>query len=650
MKRVLFFLLSFSCLLFMGACFNQKTTSTPDLTQTPTPSENEKTPTQVETEEVSTNEGLCIYMPEDRGLKVLQLADIHFGIEGKDWHNDKVDRTKEYINTLIKEEKPDFIVCSGDNILGTGTSGLNQFIEMMESYEIPWTWVYGNHDAENFNKASMSEALVKAKTKYLLYEHGYMEPGTEKRFGNFSIKVYNSTKDKLLGAYIILDSGEHDYSISEYQAITPGQIEWYKEEIDKLQAIYSAQENNEHEIIPTVVYTHIQLPEYKTAYDKATAKTGDAEFVIEQTLSSSDVTELGTGGPKKNTGFFDVLVEKGSTKAYFVGHAHTFYFQVKYKGIILGFGPQTGFSKLFANNEAPRKTYLYTYSKDFTFTTKTCNEIVKRSGLFYTTSNSSGNANYIKDKGVYTFVLEMKLWSRVVLEYYGTELTTEFTPLTYNNTTITGEIKETPGADWSTKLYFEDPDVSKFFCGKKDATLYYRFTYNPVANTLDIQIVEDYVPSEGEIAVASVNKNSDLTVWKNKGFNVKSLKSWCSNDAEAYIVVDAEGRIAYAVFKPNDGNGDPTTTTYYSHSYYQDYNQNPAIVISNDGYKIVVPEGGFAISAKGNQLAGLLGLILDPKIKTSADLINLSFDNTTFKDNLRLSFDADKKIISTVFI
>ena len=73
----------------------------------------------------------------------------HFGIEGKDWHNDKVDRTKEYINTLINEEKPDLIVCSGDNILGTGTNGLNQFIEMMESYQIPWTWVYGNHDAEN---------------------------------------------------------------------------------------------------------------------------------------------------------------------------------------------------------------------------------------------------------------------------------------------------------------------------------------------------------------------------------------------------------------------------------------------------------------------------------------------------------------------
>ena len=267
MKRILFFLLSFSFLFILGSCGK---TQTQEQTQSPQPTLNETPVTPTQTEQPITptpeNNGLCVYMPEGRGLKVLQLADIHFGIEGKDWHNDKVDRTKEYINTLINEEKPDLIVCSGDNILGTGTNGLNQFIEMMESYKIPWTWVYGNHDAENFNKASMSEMLVKTNTEYLLYEHGYMEPGKENRFGNFSIKIYNASKDRLLGAFIILDSGEHDYSISEYQTITLGQIDWYKQEIDRLQAIYAEQEDNEYEIIPTVVYTHIQLPEFKTAY------------------------------------------------------------------------------------------------------------------------------------------------------------------------------------------------------------------------------------------------------------------------------------------------------------------------------------------------------------------------------------------------
>ena len=269
--------------------------------------------------------------------------------------------------------------------------------------------------------------------------------------------------------------------------------------------------------------------------------------------------------------------------------------------------------------------------------------------MFYTSSNSSGNANYIKDQGVYTIVIEMKLWSRVTLDYYGDELTSEYTPITYNNTTITGEIKETPGADWSTKLYFESQDVSKFFCSKKDDILFYRFTYNPENNTLHIEIVEDYVPTEGELAVKSVNKNSDLTVWKNKGFAVKSLKSWCSNDADAFIVVDGDGRICYAVTNPQDGNGEPTSDTYYSHPYYTDYTTNPAIVISDTGYKVVVPEGGFAISVKGESLADLLGLILDPTIKDYATALGIVFEKTTFNENLRLSFDADKKIIKMSF-
>ena len=63
-----------------------------------------------------------------------------------------------------------------------------------------------------------------------------------------------------------------------------------------------------------------------------------------------------------------------------------------------------------------------------------------------------------------------------------------------------------------------------------------------------------------------------------------------------------------------------------------------------------MPEGGFAISAKGQELANLLSLILDPAIKNSADLVNVSFTPGVFKDNLRLSFDAEKKIIKTIFI
>ena len=48
------------------------------------------------------------------------------------------------------------------------------------------------------------------ETNYLLYKEGYIETTSENRYGNFSVNIYNSNKDKLLGAFIILDAGEYD--------------------------------------------------------------------------------------------------------------------------------------------------------------------------------------------------------------------------------------------------------------------------------------------------------------------------------------------------------------------------------------------------------------------------------------------------------
>ena len=323
---------------------------------------------------------LFICIPDNRDLRIAHLADIHFGIEGKDWHNDKVERTKKYIDYIIETEKPDLIVCSGDNILATGVKGLNEFIIFMDKYKTPWVFVYGNHDAESYEtgykKNDLNRLLVESNSQYLLYKEGYIETGYENRYGNFSIFVYNNSKSKLLGAILVFDSGAYDYDVKNYQSITDGQISWYADEIDKLAKVYKNQDGNYYEIIPTIVFSHIQLPEFYNAYNKALIKDG-VEFIIEQKLNKHEINEIKTGGPQNtNTKLFDVMVEKKSTKAYFVGHAHTLNFQVKMDGIILGFGPQTGFSKLFANNEDPRKTYIYDLSYDFTFRTHCCNEVV----------------------------------------------------------------------------------------------------------------------------------------------------------------------------------------------------------------------------------------------------------------------------------
>ena len=627
---------------------------TPTPTPAPTPTPTEPLPT--DDPDIKTDNGdeqpvdkeareLYVCIPEDRSIRVLQLADIHFGIEGKDWHNDKVDRTKQYISYMIETEQPDLIVCSGDNILGTGVSGLKEFVEYIEGYETPWIWLYGNHDAESAaRKSNLSKTLMELDTKYLIYKQGYIEAGYEDRYGNFSVNIYNSTKEKLLGAFIILDAGEYDYSLAHYRAITAGQIEWYKGEIDRLQALYAAQEDNKYDVIPTIVFAHIQLPEYITAYEKAAANDG-AEFIIEQELKVSDIE----GGPDVNTGMFDAMVEKGSTKAYFVGHAHTIYFQVKYQGIVLGFAPQTGFSKLFANNDAARKTYMYSISEDLSFETKQIDEIVKNQGLVYT-GTSSGQAKYNESAGTYTFTVQLPLWGRVSLDYYGPELTAEFTKLTLENTTVTGEINMNPNADWTSKLYCSTAGSGVYLCSSSQNYIY-RFTYTVSTNTLHIELVGELDMESGEITAIKANRDSELSLWKKAGATIITESSYATSDGKRlFIIVDSEGRIAYSVYNHKGEFGDPTLedVNYYYHPYYAE-NENPAIVITETGYKIVIPEGGFAITADGDGIVKLAKLLINPSITSKTGLEDIVNNLDAYKENLRLSYDSETKVISATY-
>ena len=92
--------------------------------------------------------------------------------------------------------------------------------------------------------------------------------------------------------------------------------------------------------------------------------------------------------------------------------------------------------------------------------------------------------------------------------------------------------------------------------------------------------------------------------WTGGAFN----SSW-----RTIIAVDAEGKVAYAVSNPANGYGGPSGTGYYAHpDYSEDYTLNPAFNIlegygpwtQEDGtastkFEIVVPEGGFIMTAHG---------------------------------------------------
>lgn len=308
---------------------------------------------------------LVLMMTQGDEFTIVQFADLHFGKEGEQFHNADEARTIDFMRYLAETEKPDLIVLSGDNIMNTGVAGAKELVEIMDSLKTPYTFVFGNHDAESaltgYCKCDVSNYLETSDSPYLLYKAGYIDDSSENRYGNFSISIKDKKTGDLLGAVVIVDTGTYDNAKGQYQSITAGQVEWYKGEITRLNEIYKNQKANNNDIIPTLTYGHMQLPEHFIAYKNASEGNG-AEFIYEQQLGGWMANAvLGNTGAESSE-FFSAMKELGSARSYICGHMHGLCYHVNTDGIILGFCPQIGVS---SNRQKTCKTFVYSFDAEF---------------------------------------------------------------------------------------------------------------------------------------------------------------------------------------------------------------------------------------------------------------------------------------------
>lgn len=420
-------------------------------------------------------ENLTIYVPSERNIRIAQFADLHFSVETYGGYaNDKEERTKAFMKQMVDETDPDLIVLSGDNLYGRSTlTGLNvvenakRLIAYMETLKTPYAFIYGNHDAEEItdgsNKKALNDYLLSCNAKYLLYGNECPETtGSDYRdirYGTYAIKLCDLDSRDLTGTIVMFDSGYNDERISSYNSISQTQIDWYENKIKTLQKEYKG-----NGVIPSIIFNHIQLPQFYNAYVTAymrqfpeysafgnssyahyqyseymdgydTNPQNEHKFVLFQDVTKINdddnwVYSIKRGAPTNpTTNLWSKMVELGSTKAYFSGHAHKFTFQVKSLGIVLGFAPQTGFAPAESFNWNPRIGYVYNFNTSLDLIgTDIVNEDesdVLGTGLLYKymDKDNGDRIGYIENSstpGVYTFDVEMKVkWSRFKLYYAG---------------------------------------------------------------------------------------------------------------------------------------------------------------------------------------------------------------------------------------
>lgn len=281
----------------------------------------------------------------DRDFKILNLTDVH--TEDNELYEGSV-KKRVLMNTvteLISRVKPDLITVSGDLAWGGSFEAYRFFADFMESFNTPWTLVWGNHDQEKGYEVLDKTAEILRESKCLIYEDGPKELGR----GNFVIAICEG--EKIVEGLILMDThnrvpfinkeGKEDWG---WGKLNESQFKWYREQVCNLADLGCAD---------TTIIIHQPIYAYRYAISEA-LKDG----IDRKSLSVKDTykADIWNGGYKDSfgtnhedvcchlvdDGFFDTVTELNSTKTVIAGHDHVNYSCIKYKGVRLTYGLKTG--------------------------------------------------------------------------------------------------------------------------------------------------------------------------------------------------------------------------------------------------------------------------------------------------------------------
>lgn len=278
------------------------------------------------------DETFRLEIPTDRDYRILQLTDLHLGFGVLSRRKDR--QALDAVRTIIQKSRPDLIVLTGDSVFPflpkSGTRNnrrqAHKLVAYLDSFQIPYTFVFGNHDCEMGSVCDKDElANVYAGGKYSIFAKGRADiTGV----GNFVIELTDNNGDCLL-PLVMLDSnmyGEGGWFYSGFDCIHDDQVEWCIQRMKKLR-----QDNPD---IRAMAFFHIPLPEFREAYEKM--KLGDRS--VEYRHGSIGEKDEYFGITKYESTFFDKALADGTIKWMFCGHDHLNTLSLVYKGIQMTYG------------------------------------------------------------------------------------------------------------------------------------------------------------------------------------------------------------------------------------------------------------------------------------------------------------------------
>lgn len=250
------------------------------------------------------------------GFRILQLNDIHVG------NKDDRQRQYDFIDLTISDADADLIVLCGDIFTFGDQETAKDLFGFIDSHGIPWTVTFGNHDEQCYFSIDWLTDFLNNYGSNCMFK----DIQADDVFGSSNFAIDLMEDGKVKNQVIMIDSNRYNYGeYLGYDYIKQDQIDWYEKLVK-----YTADENG-GEVVPSVCFFHIPVPEFQDAWDAAQA--GDPDAILEY----GEMNE-GCSSPKYNSGFFDKVLELGSTKAICVAHDHVNNSRILYKGVYLSYG------------------------------------------------------------------------------------------------------------------------------------------------------------------------------------------------------------------------------------------------------------------------------------------------------------------------
>jgi len=282
----------------------------------------------------------------DRDFVILNLTDTQLSDAewAPDHHACRI--LTDTVDALVEKTKPDLITLSGDLAWGTHYESYTKLRDYLDTFDIPWAPVIGNHDQEAAPEEIVKAMDILCESPNCLLEKGDPALG----YGNYAVGI--EEEGRLIHALIFMDShnvkeriGDDGKPYLAWAELWPNQFDWYRETVASL---------CEKETVESTLILHIPFYTYQDALGAAMAKGVDfASLTPEMSgmgapcwnegyKDSFGLMYEGICSYPEDNGFFEVLLEMGSTKNVICGHDHVNTASVNYRGIRLTYGVHTG--------------------------------------------------------------------------------------------------------------------------------------------------------------------------------------------------------------------------------------------------------------------------------------------------------------------